>query len=243
MKRSLRTLNYVFSALALVYGIILLFPQILFSHKIKHKNFTVYHHIENIEMEKLAPVLDDALILLKTSPVFDTQKNQNIFLCHSFNEFTFFAPRSRKAFAVNYPLVQNIFLTPSDIDKNVISRNALDNNVRTLSGVIAHETTHSALEDKLGFLQYKLLPSWKNEGYCDYVAKESSYNDELGWMQICAKNEEISSPSFTYFKYKTYVDYLLKEEKVTLDSFLRNDFDTKNLAFKSRKALCPSIVE
>lgn len=243
MWRQKKLLNYVLGGLAILYGTILLFPQVLFSNTLTHKNFKVYYHSEMADIDQLSVILDESLALLNSSDVFDPVKEQKIFLCTSYGEFAFFAPRSRKSFAVNYPITQNIFLAPSDIGKNEIKRNGPENNTRTLSGVVAHETTHSGLEDKLGLFEYKTLPTWKNEGYCDYVAQESSFDEKLGWTQICDNNDEVDVPSFTYFKYKTYVNYLLEKEIVTLDTFLTEDFDVESVALKSKRAFCPSTIE
>lgn len=243
MRRPKKLLNYVLSGLAILYGTILLFPQILFSNTLTHKNFKIYYHSEKADIDRLTAILDESLTLLRSSDVFNSSKEQKIFLCASYGEFTFFAPRSRKSFAVNYPVTQNIFLAPSNIGNNEIKRNGSENNTRTLSGVIAHETTHSGLEDKLGLFKYKMLPTWKNEGYCDYVAQESSYDEKLGWTQICDNKDEVDVPSFTYFKYKTYVDYLLEKEKVTLDSFFIKDFNVERVVLMSKKAFCSNISE
>lgn len=238
MKKAKKVFSYTLSGLAIIYGLILIFPQALFSNSINYKNFTVYYHSDTMDIPKLESILDKSASLLSESEVFDEGKKQKIFLCSSFNEFTFFALRSRKSFAVNYPLIQNILLSESNIEDNSIRRNASENNRRTLSGVIAHETTHSLLEDKLGIVKYKLLPSWKNEGYCDYIAKESSYDEQLGRQQIC-ENEHDSSPSFRYFKYKAYAQFLLEGE-VSLDDFLNQDFNLESVAFKERKKYCES---
>jgi len=241
MKKVKIVIRYTLGSLAIVYGLIVLFPQVLFSNSIDYKNFSVYYHSNNIDISKMESVLDKSAKLLSESDIYNAEKKQKIFLCTNFEEFTFFALRSRKSFAVNYPLIQNIFLSQSDISENTIQRNASENNLRTLSGVIAHETTHSLLEDKLGILKYKLLPSWKNEGYCDYVSKESSYDEELGWNQICQNNKEDTSPSYRYFKYQTYVQFLLQEEKHSIDAFLKQGFNIEAVAFKSRKKYCQSL--
>jgi len=236
MKKAKKVFSYTLSGLAILYGLILLFPQVLFSNSINYKNFTVYYHSDPMDIPKLESILDKSARLLSESEVFDAEKEQKVFICGSFNEFAFFALRSHKSFAVNYPLIQNIFLSKSNIEENSIRRNASENNRRTLSGVIAHETTHSLLENKLGIVKYKLLPSWKNEGYCDYVAKESSYDKQLGRKQIC-ENVDTDSPSFRYFKYKTYVQFLLEAE-VPLDDFLTQDFNLESVAFRARKKYC-----
>jgi hypothetical protein len=43
--------------------------------------------------------------------------------------------------------------------------------------VIAHETTHILVADRLGEWRAFMLPGWKREGYADYVARESSLAD------------------------------------------------------------------
>ncbi len=48
---------------------------------------------------------------------------------------------------------------------------------RTLSGVIAHETTHIMLANHLGEVRSVMLPTWQQEGYADHVAGESSLTD------------------------------------------------------------------
>ena len=116
--------------------------------------------------------------------------------------------------------------------------NGKENNKRTLSGVIAHETVHSLLENKLGLLKYKLLPSWKNEGYCDFIANESSFNKQKGVKEICNDTENTDIPSFKYFKYRMITEYLFEERKVTLEKFLDEDFDLENINNNLKKKYC-----
>jgi hypothetical protein len=150
----------------------------------------------------------------------------------------FFALFSRKAFAVNYPITQNIFLSKSSITENSILRNGKENNKRTLSGVIAHETTHSLLENNLGIVKYKLLPSWKNEGYCDFIANESSFNKQKGLQDICNYKDNSDIPSFKYFKYRIITEYLFEERKITLEKFLNDDFELEEINKNLKKKYC-----
>ena len=138
----------------------------------------MYYHSNDINITELKLVLDKSEKLLKGTELFKIGINQDIFICSSYNEFTFFAPMSRKAYSINNPISQNIFLTKSSISGNYILRNGDENNKYSLSGVIAHETVHSLLRNELGLLKYKLLPSWKNEGYCDFIANESSFDEK-----------------------------------------------------------------
>ena len=72
------------------------------------------------------------------------------------------------------------FLSKSNVSDNKIDRNGTENNRRTLSGTIAHEVTHSLVKNRIGLLKYMQLDTWKNEGYADYIAKESSFNFLIG---------------------------------------------------------------
>ncbi|MCL5244466.1 hypothetical protein M4I21_01510 [Cellulophaga sp. 20_2_10] len=238
MKKIKKIVNWIFGGISLIYILILMFPSFLFANKLDYKNFSVHYHSNAISTEQLKLVLDESEKLLKSSELFKTEINQDIFICNNFNEFTFFALFSRKAFAINYPITQNIFLSKSSISDNVIFRNAKENNKRTVSGVIAHETVHSLLENKLGSFKCKLLPSWKSEGYCDFIANESSFNKEKGLEDICNDKEDIDDPSFKYFKFRMVTAYLLKERKIGIDKFLYDDFDLEEINPDLKKKYC-----
>ena len=238
MIRTKRIFNWIFKVLILSYILLICFPHLLFANKFDYKNFSVYYHSNDINTEELKLVLDKSENLLKKSELFQKGTSQDIFICNGYSEFTFFALLSRKAFAVNYPISQNIFISKSSISQNYILRNGKENNKRTLSGVIAHETVHSLLENKLGLLKYKLLPSWKNEGYCDFIANESSFNKQKGVKEICNDTENTDIPSFKYFKYRIITEYLFEERKIALEKFLNDDFELEEINKNLKKKYC-----
>ena len=238
MIRTKKIFNWIFKGLILSYILLICFPHLLFANKLDYKNFSVYYHSNDINTEELKLVLDKSENLLKKTELFKKGKSQDIFICNGHSEFTFFANFSRKAFAVNYPISQNIFISKSSISQNYTLRNGKENNKRTLSGVIAHETVHSLLENKLGLLKYKLLPSWKNEGYCDFIANESSFNKQKGVKEICNDTENKDITSFKYFKYRMITEYLFEERKVTLEKFFDEDFDLENINNNLKKKYC-----
>lgn len=228
MKKFQKAVKISLTSLIAIYILLILFPQLLFANKIEYKSFEVYYH-NTINEQKLKSVLDVSEKLLEGSELKSNSETQKLFLTESYNEFTFFALLSKNAFAVNYPVVQNIFLTKSDLSKNLITRNNKSNNRRTLSGVIAHETIHSLLENKLGVVKFKLLPTWKVEGYADFIAKESSFSTENGLKLICNNDENISSRSYKYFNYRIFTQYLLERRNTELKEFLKNEFELENL--------------
>ena len=238
MKKTKKIISLLLGGLSLTYAGIIIFPSFLFANNLKYKSFNVFYHSSEINVEKLKSVLDKSQNLLNNTELYKPRINQDIFICNSFNEFTFFALFHRKAFAVNYPITQNIFLSKSSISKNSILRNGKKNNRYSLSGVIAHETTHSLLEKKLGTIKFKLLPSWKNEGYCDFVANESSFNRKKGLQDICSNKDNSETQSFKYFKYRITTEYLFEERKITLEKFLNDDFDLKEISENLKKKYC-----
>tara|TARA_B100000795_G_scaffold232727_1_gene191126 strand:+ start:160 stop:888 length:729 start_codon:yes stop_codon:yes gene_type:complete len=237
MKKTKKIFNWLLGGISFSYFLAIVFPSFLFANKLEYKSFSVHYHSNDINREELRLIIDKSENLLKGTELFKTIK-QDIFICNSFNEFTFFALLSRKAFAVNYPVFQNIFLSKSFASEDYILRNGKENNKRTLSGVIAHETVHSLLENKLGILKYKLLPSWKNEGYCDFIANESSFNEKKGLQDICNDKDNSESTSFKYFKYRKITQYLFEERKITLEKFLNDDFEMEEINKNLKKKYC-----
>jgi hypothetical protein len=80
------------------------------------------------------------------------------------------------------------------------------------------------LENHLGLVKYKLLPLWKNEGYCGFIANESSFNKQKGLQDFCNNKDNSEIPSFKYFNYRIITEYLFEERKITLEKFLNDDF-------------------
>ena len=239
-KRLLISIGIFFGIIVLsilLYISILLFPQLIFANKFEYKNFTVYYQDSKINHEDMTFVLDKSIELLSQSELFDNQFKQNVFICSSYSEYSFLAPMHGSTFGVNVSLTRNIILANSSFPDNLSIRKGNDNNKRTLSSVIAHETVHSLLVNKLGFAKYRFLPTWKNEGYCDFIANESSYDELTGMDNIC-NDIAVDSPSFEYFKYRLYATYLFQEKKITLESFLNDDFDIQNLHKEIKEVYC-----
>lgn len=238
MKKTKKIFNWLLGGIGLSYLLVIVFPSFLFANKLEYKSFSVHYHSNDINMEELKLVLDKSENLLYNTELFKKGISQDIFICNGYSEFTFFALMSRKAFAVNYPIFQNIFISKSSVSQNYILRNGKENNKRTLSGVIAHETVHSLLENKLGLLKYKLLPSWKNEGYCDFIVNESSFNEQKGLTDICNDEVNSESASFKYFKYRMITQYLFQERKITLEKFLNDDFELEEINENLKNKYC-----
>lgn len=236
MKKSRKIIFISLAALISVYFLLLIFPEIFFKHKLEYKSFVLHAHSK--PDENIFHVLDTAESLLSHSELYKKQTGKyHLFFCNNFFEYAFFAPTESHAFASNQLFTNNIFFSKSDISKNSIERNGQENNSRTLSGTIAHEVTHCLIKTDLGFIKYLLLDTWKNEGYADFIAKESSFKFIVGMYFIC-NSQTPSSPSFQYFKYRLYVDYLIKSKKMSFNQIANGKFNLKDLDKQIQKKYC-----
>ena len=223
-----------------MYIFLLIFPQFLFANKLEYKNFIVYYHSSETNIEQLKSILDKSNLLFKKSELYDENHKQKIFICDSYFEFGFFAPTVKKAFAVHYPIIQNAIFTKSSFQDDRITRNGKVFNQRALSAVIAHETTHSLIENRLGFLDYKRLPKWKNEGYCEFIVvknDESHYENQRGLNEICNETEP-NTPFFKYFEYRILTEFAIRNKEKSIDNFLRKDIDYKELKTEFKNQNC-----
>lgn len=230
-----RIFRYVFTGIFTAYLLTLVFPQYLFAHDISYKNFRVYSNQPldgNIER-----VLDLAEARLEKSPIYDKELTERIFICDSFALYTFLSPTSRKAFANTLPVARNIRVGMVDASRDLVFRNDQGDNQRSLSGVIAHEVTHNLIRKKFGLINsFTSLPNWKDEGYCEYVAGETTVSFAEGARRW--KENPNDESRYAYFKYHQMVKYLLDEEKISVEELFSRDFDEKELAAKVFAKIC-----
>jgi len=141
-------------------------------------------------------------------------------LCNNYSLYTFLTPLSRKAFAVNYPFINNIFIANCNNDKNEAYKNdEKDNYIRQLSSLISHETTHTYIETKIGFWKNRSLSDWKKEGYCDYVGCGQINNLEKTKKLLTENTNKYTAGSY-YKRYYIAVNYLKTFEKMTIEEII-----------------------
>ena len=203
--RSRRVAEALAATLLLAYLLLLCFPQVVFAHSVTYRCFRVYS-AATID-SNIYPILDRAEQKLAGSEISDSRASYHVFLCPSHAAYGFFAPGARRAFAANLRLVPNIFVNTADVRADAVTTGTGQHDRRTLSGVVAHECTHTLLVRKFGLARSFLLPSWKQEGYCDYVAQETSFDREEG-ARLLKRGGSDPSPSFLYFKAFTAISYL-----------------------------------
>ena len=91
MKKTKKIISLLLGGLSLTYAGIIIFPSFLFANNLKYKSFNVFYHSSEINVEKLKSVLDKSQNLLNNTELYEAGINQDIFICSSYTEFTFFA--------------------------------------------------------------------------------------------------------------------------------------------------------
>src|SRR5262249_35859258 len=126
-------------------------------------------------------------------------------------------------------------INKSDAANDLVFRNAPEHNHRSLSGVIAHEITHLLIRKRYGYLRNLTMPTWKKEGYAEYVAGDSTLDYETGVRMWKANPQD--DTGYQYFKYQMLVKYLLEHDKLSVDDLFNRDFDVQVLEERVLKSL------
>src|SRR5215831_1612641 len=141
--RAYRILRYLVVTVVVGYILLLCFPQVLFAHGISYRNFSVYSR-ESLD-QSIYAVLDRADSRLAASDINNVGVRPKIFLVNGFNLYSLLSLYlGRNSFGKGYAIhpTNNVFINKSDLAKDLVFKDTLTNNQRSLSGVIAHETTH-----------------------------------------------------------------------------------------------------
>ncbi len=234
--RAYRIFRYAVFAGGIVYLSLLSFPQVLFAHETEYKSFKVYSR-EPLSAN-LHKVLDAAEAKLAVSELHALDVKPKIFLTNSTRFYSILSMYvGRNSFGKGYPLLPttNVFINKTDIGQGLVLRDAPEHNSRSLSGVIAHETTHFLVRKKLGYWRNFMLPTWKQEGYAEYVAGGSTLNYETG-VKLWKQNPQ-DGTGYQYFKYYMLVKYLLDHDKLTVEELFNRDFDLAALEATILKSL------
>src|SRR5262249_42256764 len=177
----------------------------------------------------------DAEARLSKATIYDREISRRVFLTNGYGMYAFLSNKALRSFANSVPFIDNILINKSDVGEDLVFLNRPEHNKRSLSGVIAHEVTHLFIRKKVGTLRASLMPTWKNEGYCEYVAGDSTITYEEGvklW-----KEDPNDDSKYRYFKYHMMVRYLLETERLSIEDVFHRDFDMRDLEAKVFRSL------
>jgi hypothetical protein len=233
---NLRRAERGFTVLALLYAGLHLFPQVLFAHSVTAEGITLYSRTPL--PPEAAACVKRASALVRQSELAVPGRSERVFVCNSPLLFQFFKPRAG-GFAYSVPLTDNVFIADADLTNDVARWSAPKFNTRSLSSVMAHEITHGLIRHRLGLLRGILLPDWLDEGYADYVARESSFPEAEGLRRFAAAEFHPSS-AYRYFEYRQMVRHLFDNQHLTFPQIVARAGDAAAVAAEARQALQPS---
>jgi len=174
VKRIFKITLLTFLTTILTIGIIILFPQQLFAKKISYKKFTVYSN-DNVD-DNIKTVLDNALILVRRSELYDPNYSYNIILCNnSFynkidDKLLGTGPTAR---ATSNNVIIKVKIDPKGNLAFPTFHKACEVN---LTELLAHEMTHCLQANKYGMIKFnpfKHPEFWKLEGYPEYISRQA----------------------------------------------------------------------
>jgi hypothetical protein len=223
--RAYKALSFFAMTVFVAYLLTICFPQYLFAHEVSYKSFKVYSR-QPVD-ERIHKVLDEAEARLSKSTIYDREISRRVFLTNSHGMYAFLSNKAFRSFANSVPFIDNIIVNKSDVASDLVFLNRPEHNKRSLSGVIAHEVTHLFIRKKMGTIRASLMPTWKNEGYCEYVAGDTTISYEEG-VRLWKENPH-DDAKYRYFKYQMMVKYLLETEKLSIEDVFNRDFDTADL--------------
>ena len=226
MRKTFKFTSLSVSVLAVGYMLLLYFPQPLFGYSTEYGGFRV--HSREPSGQELTAVLDNAELRLRRSPLYDSSLSRNIYLTDSFGMYALLSHKAYKSFANSVPFIDNIIVNKSDPAADCVFANREKNNSRSLSGVIAHEVTHLFIRQRYGTVAAILMPAWQSEGYCEYIARDSTITLNDG-ARLWRENPS-DDAAYPYIKYLLMVKYLLEHEKMTVDELFTKPLDEKEVA-------------
>lgn len=211
---------------------IVLNPTLTYANKSTYSGFTIYHN-KPIDPH-LPAMLDKANILLKTSEFY--KGNLHVDICLNDGSI--------------YPTIIKKLLGPAfawAIYNKVILQgemNCAENTVElhgyrwNLIQLLAHEMTHCLQYDELGLWKSNpvaRIPTWKWEGYAEYIARQGMVHDDLvkdldRLENACKHDWEIKLDDGTIaprelYAYRLLIHYCLAIKQMTYAEILsaRND--------------------
>ncbi len=213
-RRGQGPVRWILSVLFLLAVAVIYAPQLLaFPYKQRIGTVTVY--AERPIDPRIGSELARAEGLLRASPLYTGPLDRSLFLTGGGWRWRLLAIQSPGAFAFRRPFSSAIVFNRSDIGADRVTNDRAVGNTRTLSGVIAHETTHIMIANHLGEVRSAMVPTWQQEGYADHVARESSLTDANAER---LRKTNPGTASLMYYDARRRVDATLRANGGSVDA-------------------------
>lgn len=171
--------------------------------------------MEPIPRARMAGLLADANALTAASPIARPPEGRRIFLTDGGWRWTLLALGNRGGFALTRAVRENLIFNRSDIAAGKVYNGAAIGGVRTIASVVAHEKCHGMSRRHFGLFLITTKPTWLTEGYCDYVARESSLSDaDAATLKARGENH----PALPYYEGRRRVAAILAANGGNVDA-------------------------
>lgn len=189
-----------------------------FPHRADFGSTTVLSE-QPINRAAMGRVLARADHLLAASPLDRPGLSRQVILTDGGWRWDVLSIGARSAIAFRRPFSHALVFNRSSVAADRVTNGAPLGGVRTLSGTIAHETTHRLVADHIGEWAALRLPAWKREGYPDYVAQETSIRpDDEALIRRLNPNARV----LTYYDGRRRVAAELARNGGSVDALLRD---------------------
>jgi len=222
MKKPLKRVLIIVTIVAAFYALILIYPDPLFKHQYKYKNFSV-HSDREIPLE-IEQILDMVQERLSFSELYSADTTFNLYFCNDDWRFLLFSRDTKAGAVVNGFISANAFFRKSDIRHNQLNFRHTWNpnhNDRPLSYFLAHELTHS-LQSKYDRFMVLKTPTFVMEGYADYIGKGYAFN-YARYKKMLINDEYVMKPkeSGLYNLYHLAIAYLMDRKGYSYKEILK----------------------
>ncbi|RST31069.1 hypothetical protein HMF7854_09635 [Sphingomonas ginkgonis] len=197
----------MYAALALLLLSPLAVPPLLaFPYRAQVAGHAIYSEAPiDPRLPTLVHLADDKV---RRSPLSRSlELTQPIFLTAGGWRWLYLANVAHGAFAFTRPLAESIVVNRSDVVRDEVSSTLIAGAHRSLSGVLAHEMTHTAIRARFGLLADWRFPAWLREGYCDEVAGGGSLSDDEAEQLVRSGQDR---PALLYWRGRKQVEAELR---------------------------------
>ena len=167
----------------LVTGVVLLLlaspllaPQLLaFSHRVVTPVGPVYSE-RPLSQAMLQAAVARVKTRVATSPLADLPETRPVFITDGGWRWRWrwLSTTSHDTFAITRPLTRAVVVNTTNPVTGLVRNDPNSDTGREIGGILAHEYCHGMIRRRFGVVATIRFPRWKVEGYCDYVAGEST---------------------------------------------------------------------
>lgn len=176
MKFRARPVHLIWAALLVFYAP-RLFPQLLlFPYHDRAGSFEVWSDLP-IDSGRFQAISADATRRLQGSPLYAAPEARKVFLTQGGWRWQWLALTITGSFAISPPITNPLIINRNSVTEDAVWNGQKVGGRRSLAGILAHETCHGMERRHFGLLSDWTKPTWLREGYCDFVAQESSLSD------------------------------------------------------------------